>query len=238
VVLGYIGFLPARAGSERVKNKNTRPFAGLDGGLLELKLRQLHKVGRLDEIIVSSNDPIVLDYARQFAAEVDDRVVALERPDQYGVSATSMERFIADYIAHLRDNGTIFWTHVTHPFATSRIYEEAIDAYEQALTEGYDSLVSATRIQKFLWRDGRPFNYDNSAEKWPRSQDLPPVWEINHAIYIMPFEVMRSAGDRITDKSCFFPMEEGASMDIDWEDQFHLMDEIAQARIARGLSLI
>lgn len=236
--MGYIGFLPARAGSERVKNKNTRPFAGFDGGLLELKLRQLHEVRRLDEIIVSSNDPVVLDYARHFAAHVDERVVPLERPDEYGVSATSMERFIADYIAHLRDRGTMLWTHVTHPFVTSALYDEALDVYEKALLQGHDSLVSATKVQKFLWRDGKPFNYDNSSEKWPRSQDIPPIWDINHAIYIMPFEVMRAAGDRISEKSYFLPMEEGASMDIDWEDQFHLMDEIARARIARGVSLI
>jgi len=236
--MGYIGFIPARAGSERVKNKNTRPFAGFEGGLLELKLRQLAKVEALDEIIVSSNDPIVLDYASRFASEVDGRVNPLERPDEYGISSTSMERFIADYIAHIRDSGTIMWTHVTHPFVTSQVYGEGITAYEAAKADGKDSLVSATKIQKFLWRDGKPFNYDNTAEKWPRSQDLEPVWEINHAIYIMPFEVMRATGDRITPKSFFFPMEEGASMDIDWEDQFHLMDEIAQAREARGVSLL
>ena len=34
-------FLPTRKGSERVKNKNTRPFAGIQGGLMENKIRQL-----------------------------------------------------------------------------------------------------------------------------------------------------------------------------------------------------
>ena len=39
-----------RAGSQRVKNKNFRPFA--DTNLLELKLKILIKVKNLDEIIV------------------------------------------------------------------------------------------------------------------------------------------------------------------------------------------
>ncbi|BAV65852.1 acylneuraminate cytidylyltransferase family protein [Sphingobium cloacae] len=236
--MGYIGFIPARAGSERVENKNTRPFAGFEGGLLELKLRQLVNVSRLDEIIISSNDPIILEYAERFAHEVDERIVPLERPDEFGNSATSMERFIADYIAYLRSSGIIMWTHVTHPFVTSRIYNEAIDAYERAILEGCDSLVGATRIQKFLWSNGKPFNYDNSTEKWPRSQDLPVLWEINHAIYMMPFEVMQVSGDRITKNSFFMQMEEGVAMDIDWEGQFQLMEEIALARVARGKSLI
>jgi hypothetical protein len=34
-------FLPARKGSQRVKNKNTRPFAGIQGVLLENKLNRL-----------------------------------------------------------------------------------------------------------------------------------------------------------------------------------------------------
>ena len=34
-------FLPTRKGSERVRNKNTRPFAGIEGGLIENKIRQL-----------------------------------------------------------------------------------------------------------------------------------------------------------------------------------------------------
>lgn len=234
----YIGFLPARAGSERVKNKNIRPFAGFSGGLLELKLRQLSKVSRLSKIIVSSNDEHILAFASWFAETHDRRICPLERPDEFGNSTTSMERFICDYIAHLEEDGTMLWTHVTHPFVTASHYDEAIDAYEMHLEDGYDSLVSATKIQKFLWRDGKPFNYDNTKEKWPRSQDIAPVWEINHAIYIMRFALMRTIGDRISPRSYFFPTDEGVSMDIDWEDQFHLMNEIAQSRQARGDSII
>lgn len=234
----YTGFIPCRAGSERVKHKNTRPFAGFDGGLIELKLQQMARVERLDEIIVSSNDPQVLDYAADFAARHDSRVLPLPRPDEYGVSSTSMEAFIRDYIAHLRPGGVLFWTHVTHPFVTSALYDQALDAWEARAAQGHDSLISATKLQRFLWRDGKPFNYDNSREKWPRSQDLEPVYEINHAIYAIPFAVMRQTGDRIGLTPFFFEMDEGAAMDIDWEEQFLLMQEIARARIGNGQSLL
>lgn len=45
-------FLPARKGSERVKNKNTRSFAGIEGGLVENKIRQLLSTKHVDEIIL------------------------------------------------------------------------------------------------------------------------------------------------------------------------------------------
>jgi CMP-N-acetylneuraminic acid synthetase len=233
-----VGFIPCRAGSERVLNKNTRPFAGVQGGLLELKLRQFQKVEGLDRIIVSSNDAAVLDFAANFASQEDSRVEPLPRPDEWGNSATSMGAFIRDYIANLCEDGHLFWSHVTHPFATSSLYQRALAEYHQKLEEGYDCLISATRIQKFLWRDGKPFNYDNTIERWPRSQDLTPVFEINHAIYAIPFKVMRDTGDRVGHRPHFFEMEESESMDIDWQDQFNLLGEIAQARLARGQSLL
>lgn len=236
--MSYIGFIPCRAGSERVINKNTRPFGGFGSGLLELKLMQMAQVKRLERIIVSSNDPQVLEYAARFAARHDPRVEPLPRPDEYGSNTTSMGEFIRAYIAHLRQEGVLVWTHVTHPFATSAVYDRALDAYEQKVAEGFDCLISATKLQRFLWRDGKPFNYDNSVEKWPRSQDIEPVFELNHAIYVIPFAVMRAVGDRVGNRPYFFPMEESEVMDIDWEDQFHLLDEIARARRAMGRSLI
>lgn len=233
-----IGFIPCRAGSERVKNKNTRPFGGLQNGLLELKLRQFQRVKALDKIIISSNDPIVLDYAEKFSVQEDPRIIPLPRPDVYGSSSTSMGAFIKDYISHLSEDGHLFWTHVTHPFVTASVYEKAIEKYSTKLDEGYDCLVSATKIQKFLWRGGQPFNYDNSIERWPRSQDLEPVFEINHAIYAIPFQVMREVGDRVGNKPYFFEMAESDAMDIDWEDQFQLLNEIALARRSLSSSLL
>ena len=51
-------FLPARKGSERVKNKNTRSFAGIEGGLVENKIRQLLSTKHVDEIILSTYDEV------------------------------------------------------------------------------------------------------------------------------------------------------------------------------------
>jgi len=57
-------FLPTRKGSQRVKSKNTRPFAGIEGGILELKLRQLIKSERLSGIVLSTNDELSMEIAK------------------------------------------------------------------------------------------------------------------------------------------------------------------------------
>ena len=42
--------VPVRAGSQRVKNKNTKPFA--NSNLLKIKLETLKKVSMIDNIVV------------------------------------------------------------------------------------------------------------------------------------------------------------------------------------------
>ena len=232
-----IALIPARAGSERVNQKNTRAFADFSGGLLELKLRQLARVQDVTEIIVSTNDPVVLDQASHFARTHDSRVTPIERPDELGRSSTPMSAFIR-YTATLRDTGVMMMTHVTHPFITAAVFTDLIAAWRKAEAAGHDSLVTVTTMHKFIWDINGPYNYDNTVEKWPRSQDIKPLFEINHAAYLMPFERMRAVGDRIGTNPYLHEMPERLVMDIDWEEQFHLLEDIAMARQARGISLL
>ncbi len=232
-----VALIPARAGSERVKKKNTRPFAGFEHGLLELKLRQLSKVKDISDIIISTNDPVVSDYSNYFRRKFDSRVSVIERPDELGLSSTSMSDFIR-YAATLKKSGTMLMTHVTHPFVTSSVFSDLIAAWNVAEYQGHDSLVTVTKLHKFIWDEDGPYNYDNSVEKWPRSQDIKPLFEINHAAYLMPFSKMRELGDRVGDKPCLHELPESIAMDIDWEDQFKLLEDIAFAKISRGHSVL
>ena len=59
-------FLPMRAGSERVPEKNTKTFAGVMGGLCKIKLEQLIKCDAVENVIVSTNDPEVVNISNGF----------------------------------------------------------------------------------------------------------------------------------------------------------------------------
>lgn len=233
-----VAVVPCRAGSERVKGKNTRPFAGFENGLLELKLKQLSNVEDLEEIIVSTNDPLVSDIAAEFGDKHDARVRVEERPDELGRSSTPMSEFIK-YLGTLREEGTMLMTHVTHPFVTHSVFNELIHAWRGAVHRGHDSLLTVTRLHTFLWdAEGKPFNYDDSEEKWPRSQDIPPLFEINHVAYLIPFATVLEVGDRVGENPYMHEMDGEAVMDIDWEDQFALLQDIALAKIHRGYELL
>lgn len=229
----YSFFLPTRKGSERVKNKNTRPFAGIEGGILRVKLQQLLQVERVKDIIVSTNDPETIEVAQSFGS---DRIKVIERPEYLCLSSTVIEDFI-NYIPTVVDAEHIFWVHATAPFADKEVLESALDAYEQQVLESkqYDSLLSVTKIQQFLWSDkqNKCVNYDRSQVKWPRTQDLEPLYEINHAFYINSKENYLKYHDRIGMKPMMFELDKIHSFDIDWDDDFELAQIIYKARSAR-----
>ena len=93
-------FLPTRKGSERVKNKNTRPFAGIEGGLIENKLRQLIKTDLVDEIILSTNDEQCMAVAEKYTS--DKRLKIIPRPESLCLSSTNLQDLIC-YVPTVTD---------------------------------------------------------------------------------------------------------------------------------------
>lgn len=227
-------YLPVRAGSERVKNKNTRPFAGIEGGLLANKLRQLKAMQNVGEIILSTNDPACIAVGERFLPDCD-KLKIIPRPDSLCSSATSL-RDVIRYVYDITDADHVLWGHVTTPLVHGPLYDQAIAVYEKALTEGYDSLVSVSKFQNFLLdANGKMVNNDTALE-WPRTQDLTPLYEINHAMFICPRELYK-LGKRSGSKPWLFEFEETRAHDIDWEEDFVIGELLFKYLQEKGLAL-
>lgn len=217
-------FLPTRKGSERVINKNTRTFAGIEGGILKLKMDQLLEVPEIP-IYISTNDPETIKIAESFH---NDRIKIIIRPDELCLSSTIIEDFI-NYIPTAVPSDHIFWVHATAPFVDKEVYLRALKKYEEIIKSGeYDSLLSVNKIQQFLWdaEKNEVVNHNRSIEKWPRTQDLKPLYEINHAYYINSRENYIKLSDRIGRKPFLFELNKLESFDIDWEDDFKVAELI------------
>lgn len=211
-------FLPCRAGSERVPLKNTKPFADVEGGLLAIKLKELLNIKRVNKIVLSTNDPIVIEIAEGFKS---DKIIIDNRPEHLATSSTSTDELIS-YVPEIIKEGHIMWTHVTSPFLNSKIYSEIIETYLKNLDQGHDSLMSVNKIQTFLWNDKESLNYDRSIEKWPRTQTLPKVYEVNSGVFINSYENYKKYNDRIGKTPYLFVTKGYASFDIDWIEDFNL----------------
>ena len=211
-------FLPVRKGSERIKNKNTIPFAGIEGGLIENKIRQLVASQLIDEIILSTNDETCIEIAEKYA-KGDKRVRIIPRPEELCLSKTDLQDLIC-YVPTITDADHILWGHVTTPLAGADQYDSGVQLYLDKLSEGYDSLIGVAELKNFLLnKEGKLIN-NTTPIPWPRTQDLEPLYEINHTMFLAKREVYVEQKNRIGKKPLLHVMDEFHSFDIDWPDDF------------------
>ncbi|WP_218221700.1 cytidylyltransferase domain-containing protein [Nesterenkonia sp. Act20] len=217
-------FLPCRAGSQRVPRKNIKPFADVQHGLIEIKLKQLFSSDRVDEVVLSTNDEEILTYAQTLDSP---KLRVHRRAEELSSSATSTDQLVA-HALELIGEGHILWTHVTSPFITAAQYDKIIAAYQEQLAAGYDSLMTTTEIHGFLWQRERPMNYDRSVEKWPRTQTLEPVHEVNSGVFLAPAQVYQELDDRIGEHPYLYSLDKLVSHDIDWNADFIVGETLLQ----------
>lgn len=221
-------FLPVRAGSERVKNKNTRPFANYSKGLLELKIKQLLAIKGIKEIVVSTNDIKCLEIALEFQ-QTNNLIRIDNRPDFLACSNTSLVDLVK-YVPKIIKSEHVLWTHVTSPFINTEDYNAAINTYLKALFEGFDSLMSVVRFKNFLWdKDKNDIINRVNNERWPRTQDLKDLYEIDSGIFIAHRNIYINKCDRVGQKPYLFENDKLKAFDIDWEADFKIAEALHQS---------
>jgi len=223
-------FLPIRKGSERVINKNLKPFSNFENGILELKLNQLLSIDYDHEIVLSTNDEKAIELGQSFN---DSRIVINRRPDILCSSNTKLGDLI-DYVPTIAKNNHIAWIHATTPFVDGKLYNLIIDKYQVSIENGQnDSLMCVKKFQNFLWdKEKKKFsNFDQSKIKYPRTQDLQPLFEVTHAAFIANKSIYISNKDRIGKNPYLFELDTISAFDIDWEDDFMIAEAIYDKKI-------
>jgi CMP-N-acetylneuraminic acid synthetase len=218
-------FLPVRKGSQRVENKNTRPFSTIAGGILELKLRQLMDSRTLSDVVLSTNDERAMEIANALDPH-QAKIRVIERPHHLCLDTTPLTELIA-YVPEVIKANHILWGHTTTPFVGAEEYDQGVGNYFKKIEEGFDSLISVMSLQNFLLdKDGNVFNYDSEKDRWPRTQDLPILYEVNHAMFITSREIYQKQQNRVGVKPFLYEQDKIKSFDIDWEDDFLIAEAI------------
>lgn len=221
-------FLPCRKGSQRIPNKNTKSFAGVDGGLLRIKLEQLANCPSIQKVILSTNDEEVIKIAKSYSF---DKLNIITRPEHLCTSETSTDDLVK-YVPEIISDEHILWTHVTSPMLDSKEYEMIITSYFSNLETGFDSLMTVSKLQGFIWNESSPITYDRNAEKWPRTQTIKPLYEINSGVFLSSRENYLSLSDRIGNKPFLYVQDKVKSTDVDWPDDFTLAEFIYSSNLS------
>lgn len=216
-------FLPCRAGSERVPHKNTRSFAGIEGGLLRIKLEHLIACDEIDTVVVSTNDDEVIRIAQSLSNE---KIRIDRRPEHLATSSTSTDDLVK-YVPEIITDGAVLWTHVTSPFIDEKLYAKAINQYKEILLQQeFDSLMSVMALRTFIWNKEGAVNYDRQKEKWPRTQTIEPLFEVDSGIFLADINIYKDLQDRVGKRPYLFENNDIAAFDIDWEEDFFIAEAI------------
>lgn len=216
-----VALVPMRHNSERVPGKNYRDFAG--DPLYTRILSQLQEVTAIDEIVVNTDSPTIMDGV----AERFPDVRLIERPESLRGGEVPMN----DVLMHdtdIVDADFYLQTHSTNPLLQADTIRTAI----QEFLDDYptrDSLFSVTSVHTRLWDElARPVNHNSDILL--RTQDLPPLYEENSCIYLFTREILEERRNRIGRRPILFEIEAEEAVDIDEEIDFTMAEIMFEKR--------
>ncbi len=207
-----IAIVPMKLNNRRLPQKNTKLFTN-GKPLCYYILSTLLSVEGVDDVYVYCSNSAIQDY-------IPDKVKYLQRSTLLDQDTTSMTEVLTCFTKEVPADVYVM-THTTAPF----IKKDSIEKGLLAVKSGeYDSAFAAKKLQDFLWKDGKPFNYDLA--NIPRTQDLQPIYEETSGFYIYQHDVMDKLHRRIGDKPFIVEVGEIESVDIDEPEDFLIADAI------------
>jgi len=200
--------VPVRKGSQRVKNKNIKPFG--DSSLLEIKIKtllNLQKWNKINEIIVSSDCEKMLEIAESLGVQTHKR-------DNFYASSKATNSDFFENLAGIGNHSWIMYSPVTSPLISFETYNEILSKFKLKPT----NTVTTCMQKHHMWLDGKPLNYD--IKNSPNSQDLPNIFSINYGVSLIQRKDMMQYKNIVTDNPSFIVLDEIEGIDIDTELDF------------------
>jgi len=204
--------LTVRKGSERVKNKNLKPFCNKN--LLAYKIESLKNVKAIDEIIINTDSDEAIEMAKNYGVKYHKR-------DPYFASSECPNNEFWAHIAENTKTEYILFTHCTNPLIKEETYDSMID-FSIKEQSNYDSFNSVTEVKEFLIMKNKPLNFD--LNKAPNSQNLPDVIKLNFAINILPTKIMKEKQSLIGYNPYFYKIDQTESFDINTNHDFKVAE--------------
>jgi CMP-N-acetylneuraminic acid synthetase len=201
--------IPVRQGSQRVKNKNFRPFAGKS--LLEHKIEVIKQLP-VDNIIINTDSENAISIAKEHGIEYFKR-------EPYYASSECTNSEYHEYLARVTEAENILVAQVTSPLIKLETFLEGIDLY---FNNNCDSLMSVKEVKEFLWFKDRPVNY--SLDYAPNSQDLPDYFSPTFGLILVNREAMLKSRNFICEHPYFYKVSQAESIDIDTEVDFEFAE--------------
>ena len=207
-----VAVVPMKLNNTRLPQKNIKPFTN-GKPLCYYILKTLSEIEEIDEVYVYCSNEMIKQY-------LPENVKYLKRSKSLDTDMAKMNEVLKAFADDV--NADIYvMTHTTAPFISAESIKKGIRAVATGMN---DSSFAAKKLQDFLWKDGKPYNY--SLEAIPRTQDLPPLYEETSGFYIYEKSVITEMGRRIGQNPFIVEVNEIEAVDIDEYEDFQIADSI------------
>ena len=198
--------IPARAGSKRIKEKNTKPFNGFPLIEHSIKYAQSHIDG---DIIISTDDKQIGSIAEKY------NVPILWRNDSLAQDQTPTTDVVKDVIERVdKTYDFVVLLQPTNPLRTKDMFDKAL---ELLLEKESDSLLTVSlseyKLGKIKHSAFKPYTY----EFGQRSQDLEPLYYENGLLYVCSYELAKNGKLMSENPTAMLIDHPYGSVDIDTE---------------------
>lgn len=217
--------IPARGGSKRLPGKNIKPLNGKP--LIHYTIEAAREVFNDSAICVSTDDVEIKRVSEETGLEVPflrPKELASDTADSRSVLLHAYEYYKKekDYEADV-----IILLQPTSPLRNATHIKEAIELYHDEL----DMVVSVRETDAnpyFVLYEENEKGYLEKSKKgdFTRKQDVPKVWELNGAIYVIKTNSLFERQHLMFDKIAKYEMPKMASIDIDDELDFEFAELI------------
>ena len=226
-----IAIIPARGGSKRIPKKNILPLFGRP--LIAHSISHALQSSSIAEVYVSTDDKEIAEASEAHGAEVILRPVELS-----GDSATS-EQSMLHVLDELKAQGKddpdlIVFLQCTSPV---RKADDIDNAIQKLLSEGADSLFSATKDLGLFWNAANeltPVNYNPQDRKM--EQDRSHQFRENGSIFVLKPSVLRENNNRFGGKIAMYEMDFLHSFQIDEQEDIALVDWVLRTQVPNAPS--
>ncbi len=215
MIKNLVAVIPVRKGSQRVKNKNFRNFAGKN--LLIHKIKILKKIKEIDEIIINTDSNKAVKIAKRFNVNYHKRI------KYYASSKCSNSEFWA-HIAKVTDAKYIMFTNCTSPLIRKKTYEKIIHSFKKRKKRSIDSINTVTELKDYLYLKNKPINFKKN--KAPNSQDLPDIVKLNFAVNIISKKQMQVSKSLIGKNPILYKLDEIEGFDINTPFEFNFAENL------------
>ncbi|MDQ5983866.1 MAG: hypothetical protein RUMPE_00895 [Eubacteriales bacterium SKADARSKE-1] len=201
-----VAVVPIKMNNQRCPGKNTKSLS--DGTpLIHCILKTLKQVNNIDEIYVYCSNEDIKQY-------LIPGIKFLKRSEKLDSNTTSINEVLSAFANDI-DSDIYVLSHATAPFIRSETIQDSIC---QVIGGLYDSALAVKKLNEFLWKDGKPLNYD--PKNIPRTQDLETIYSETSGLYVFKKDLIKLENRRVGHNPYLKEVGKIEAVDIDDPEDF------------------